>query len=315
MVDERNALSNVSNLRKQRKNFTGFDESQKAIDDMKTQLSSLKKGLDNPEAKALSEKYTSIQQELDSLKSEQDGVFKNLKSLRDERSQIQAEQQKAWLAVKEIKDTYFKSRREYKQYEDEMYRQRAERNKALREEADREKKKRIADQKLEDASQPAYTDEILTAQGLIRHFDPTYDLDAKGLGNNKQESSSNFRAGVGRTVDASDLKGVKVLKKDDDNYFMGGSGGKKGKKGKKGAAANGNKSAASGSTQFNLSVGIIEELNSLKVDPPMNQADVPALIEKLVEKLTYWKENQQSQTEEVCRGTTSVRLSPSYMSE
>lgn len=297
MVDERNALSTVSSLRKQRKNFSGFDESQKGIDDMKAQLSVLKKGLDNPESKALSEKYSSIQQELDGLKAEQDGVFKNLKSVRDEKSQVQAEQQKAWAAVKEIKDTYFKSRRAYKEYEDEMYRQRAERNKTFREEADRERKKKTADKKLEDASLPAYTDEILTAQGLIRHFDPSYDLAAKGLGNDKQEADGGFRAEVGRTVDTSDMKGVKVLKKDEGDYFMGGSGGKKGKKGKKGSAAN--NSGASGSTQFNLSVGIIEELNSLKVDPPMNQADVPALIEKLVEKLTYWKQNQQSQTDEV----------------
>jgi hypothetical protein len=34
------------------------------------------------------------------------------------------------------------------------------------------KRKKIADKKLEEASQLAYADEILTAQGLIRHFDP-----------------------------------------------------------------------------------------------------------------------------------------------
>ncbi|KAL1960827.1 hypothetical protein VTO42DRAFT_5810 [Malbranchea cinnamomea] len=296
LVDEKKALTEISNLRKQRKNFSGFEESQKTIDDLKAQLSTLKKGLDNPEAKALNDKYLSIQKELDDIKAEQDAVFKNIKALRDERSKVQAEQQKAWANVKEIKDTYYKARKAYKAYEDEMYRIRAERQKAYREQQERERKKRIADKKLEEASRPAFTDEILTAEGLIRHFDPTYDLAALGLGNSKQQSSSTFRAEVGRTVDASDIKGVKIVKKEDrdDDYFIG-TGGKKGKKNKKGA--NGPNAGAAQPEKFNLSFGVIEDLSRLKVDPPMSQADVPAVIEKLVEKLKYWKENQQAETE------------------
>ncbi|OJD18943.1 hypothetical protein AJ78_01055 [Emergomyces pasteurianus Ep9510] len=295
LVDERKSLAEISNLRKQRKGFSGFEETQKVIDDLKSQLTELKKSLDNPEAKALSDRYSAIQQELDGMKAEQDSAYKNLNALRDERTRIHGEQQKAYSAVREIKDNYYKARRAYKEYEDEVHRSRRERQKAERELYEREKKKKIADKKLEEASRPAYTDEIMTAQGLIRHFDPSYDFSALGLEKDKKGQDSGYRAEVGRTVDASDLKGVKVIKKDDreENYFMGGTGGKKGKKGKKNSAFN-----TPAPAQFNLSFGVIEDLARVKADPPISQADVPALVEKLAEKITNWKAQQAAKTAE-----------------
>lgn len=298
LVDERKILSDVSNLRKQRKNFAGLEEAQKVINDLKTQIASLKKTLDNPEAKALSDKYSEIQKELDAIKAEQDSAFKNLNALRDERTKLHGEQQKKWTAIREIKDNYYKARKAYKEYEDEAWRVRREKQKAQRDAFEREKRKKIADKKLEEASRLAYTDEILTAQGLIRHFNPSYDFVSLGLDEKKDESSS-FRADVGRTVDDSNLKGMKVLKKEDreEDYFVG-TGGKKGKKGKKGA----NGSPAPGTpteTKFNLNVGVIEDFAKVKIDPPMNQSDVPAVIEKLAAKITEWKKNQASKTEEV----------------
>ncbi|KAJ6156399.1 hypothetical protein N7497_005284 [Penicillium chrysogenum] len=283
LVDERKALTEVSNLRKQRKSFAGLDEAQKGINDIKTQISELRKTLDNPEAKALSDKYSEIQKELDAIKAEQDGVFKNLNALRDERTKLRNEQQEKYTAIRTIKDTYFKARRAYKEYEDEAWRVRRERQKAEQEAFAREKRKKIADKKLEEASQLAYADEILTAQGLIRHFDPAYDFSSLGL-DEKKDQGSNFRAGVGRTVEAAEIKGMKVVRKDDEEDYFVGSGGKKGKKGgKKGGAANVE------STKFNMNVGIIEDFA---------KSDVPASVEKLAAKITEWKKNQASKTEE-----------------
>lgn len=293
LVDEKKALAEISSLRKQRKGFSGFEDAQKHIDELKSQLATLKKGLDNPEQKALSDKYTTIQKELDEIKAEQDGVFKNIKALRDERSQLHGQVQKARSSVREIKDTYYTARKAYREYEHEAERIRRERQKAEREQYERERKKKIADKKLEEASRPAFTDEIITAQGLIRHFEPNYDFSSLGLGDEKKADSGAFRAGIGRTVDDSNMKGVRVLRKEEreDEYFAG-KGGKKGKKGKKTAAGE-------SKTQFNLSFGVIEEFSRVKVDPPMNQSDVPAVIEKLVEKLRDWKKNQAAKTEEV----------------
>lgn len=291
LVDERKALSDISMMRKQRKSFASLDEAQKGINDLKAQIAELRKTLDNPEAKALSDKYTEIQKQLDEIKAEQDGVFKNLNALRDERTKLRNDQQAKYAAIKEIKDTYYKARRAYKEHEDQMWRIRRDRQKAERDAFEREKRKKVADKKLEEASALAYTDEILTAQGLIRHFDPAYDFASLGLDDKKTEGS-NFRAGVGRTVDDSGLKGMKVVKKDDEEDYFVGSSGKKGKKGgKKGAAAEGGK--------FNMNVGIIEDFAKVKIDPPMTQADVPASVEKLAAKIQEWKANQAKKTEEV----------------
>ncbi|CBF88852.1 hypothetical protein AN0753.2 [Aspergillus nidulans FGSC A4] len=296
LVDEKKILADISSLRKQRKNFASLDDAQKVINDLKTQITTLKKTLDNPEAKALSDKYTEIQKELDAIKAEQDSAFKNLNALRDERTKLHAEQQAKWTAIREVKDNYYKARKAYKEYEDEAWRIRREKQKAQREAFEREKKRKIADKKLEEASRPAYTDEILVAQGLIRHFNPSYDFAALGL-SDKKDQASGFRAEVGRTVDDSGMKGMKVLKKEEDDYFVG-TGGKKSKKGKKGSANGSPAPSNLAETKFNMNVGIIEDFAKVKIDPPMNQSDVPAVVEKLAAKITEWKKDQAAKTQE-----------------
>ena len=296
-MDQKKALAEQSNLRKQRKAFGGFDDAQKGIDEVKAQIAELRKSMDNPEAKALSTKYDAIDKELKSIKSEQDEAYKGLNSLRDERSKAHAEQQEKWVAMKGIKDEYFKARRAFKEYEDEKYRQRQAAQKEERDAYNKEKRKKIAAQKLEEASEPAYMDEILTAEGLIRYFDPSTPEAAKTL-----RGPSGFAAEPLRSVDSnSEIKGMKVAgKKEDreDNYFMG-TGGKKGKKGKKGSST---ASAAPGTPtegKFNLSIGIIEELAKVGIEPPMNQTAVSGVIEKLKEKKDHWKKDQDAKTKEV----------------
>lgn len=298
LVDERKALSDISNLRKQRKSFAALNDSQKGIDGLKAQIAQLRKSLDNPEARALQDKLNAIYKELDQIKAEQDAAANNLNSLRDERSRLQEEQRKKYDAIREIKDNYYNQRRAWKEYEDELWRIRRERQKAERERQERERRKKIAEKKLEEASRPAYTDEILIAQGLIRHFDPSYDFSALGLDDKKTDNNS-LRAEVGRKVDDSDIKGVKIVKKEDreDDYFVG-TGGKKGKKGKKSGAAG---QGAQTDGKFNLSFGVIEDFARIKVDQPMSQADVPGVIEKLAAKITEWKKDQAAKTEEVCQ--------------
>ena len=292
LVDEKKALAEISSLRKQRKGFAGFDEAQKGIDDVKSQIAELRKTLDNPEAKALSQKYDEINQELASIKAEQDKAYSSLSALRDERSKLYEDQQKKYSAMREIKDQYHKARMAYRDYEQEQYKIRQERQKAEREAYQKEKRRKIAEKKLEEASEPAYMDEILTAEGLIRYFDPSSPEASKSL-----RGPSGFAAEAQRSVDGSGFKGTKLSKKDEneDMYFMG-TGGKKGKKGKKNGAT-GESTPTEG--KFNLTMGVIEELAKVNVEPPMNQAGVPAVVEKLKEKRDRWKHDQEKKTNEV----------------
>ncbi|KAL8952623.1 MAG: hypothetical protein Q9222_001497 [Ikaeria aurantiellina] len=294
LVDEKKALAEISSLRKQRKGFAGFDEAQKGIDDVKAQISELRKSLDNPEATALSQKYDKIAQEIAGIKSEQDQAYKNLNSLRDERNKLHSDQQAKYASVKDIKDKYYKANRAHREYEREQARIRQERYKSEMEAKQKERRKEAARQKLEEASQPAYMDEILTAEGLIRYFDPSSSEAAKAL-----RAPSGFAAEAQRTVETSDFKGTRVQKKDEreDNYFLG-TGGKKGKRGKKGGATGSPAPGTPTEGKFNLSIGIIEELAKVNVEPPMNQSDVSTVVDKLKMKRDGWKSDQDQKTKE-----------------
>jgi chromosome segregation ATPase len=292
IVDERKALTEITQLNRAKKTFGTFDAAQRAIDDVKGQIAELKKTLDDPEAKAMSEKYNAIQKELDEIKGEQDEVYKNLNSLRDQRTQLQAEQQDAWHALKTFKDEYYEHKRAYRDYEQEAFRVRKEKQRAEREAYETAKRREHAAKRLEEASQPAYQDEIITAEGLIRYFDPSA-LPAK-----EASSPSKFAASAQRTVDDSAFKGMKVAKKDEEDYFIG-SAGKKKKGGKKGGAAAAN--SASAETKFNLNIGVLEDLSKVKVDAPSSQADIPTVIEQLKEKVAKWKEDQDKKTQEVSK--------------
>lgn len=284
LVDEKKALSEITNLNKARKQFSGFDGQQKEIDAIKAKIAEQKKLLDDPEQKALSEKYTVLQTELDGLKAEQDEAFKNMKALREETDKARAEQQAKYTARKELKDSYYQQKRAFQEYEFQARKVRNEKRRQEQLQYVAGKRKQAASQRLEEASAPAYQDEIFATEGLIRHFDPS------ALPPKETSAASKFAASSQRTVDDSGFKGTRVSKKDEDeeNYFVG-TGGKKGKKGKKAAPAE---------NKFNLNIGIIEELAKVGLDAPASQADVPATVEKLKEKLAFWKGDQDRKTKE-----------------
>lgn len=293
IVDEKKALADISQLNRQKKSFAGFDDSQKGIDDVKAQIAELKKSMDDPEARAMSERYTQITTELDKIKAEQDEAFKGLNSMRDERTKAHEQQQKAYTSVKEIKDRYFQARRAAQDYEREARRVREEKRRAENDAYHRGKRQEVAKQKLEEASAPAYQEEIRTAQNLIAYFDPSSAQKQAAAGPGK------FAATASRTVDDSGMKGTKLSKKggddDDDSYFIGGGG----KKNKRNRNQRESASTPTEGGKFNLDLGTIDSLGRIGVDPPMSQSDVPNVVEKLKEKLEHWKGDQKRKTDEV----------------
>jgi uncharacterized coiled-coil DUF342 family protein len=289
LVDERKALADISQLHRQKKGFSTFDQAEKGITEVKAQIAELKKTLDDPEQKALSEKYNAIQNELNGIKAEQDGVYKNLNGLRDQRTKLHDEQQKHWQALKSIKDKYFESKRAYRDYEQEAWKIRTEKKKQENAAYAANKRKEEAAKKLDEASAPAYQEEILTAEGLIRHFDPS------ALPPKEAAAPSKFLASAERKV--SELpKGTMLKKEDEDSYFVGG-GGKK-KKGKKGGAAA--SSPAPAASKFSMNIGVLEDFSKVKVEAPTSSEEIPKAVEQLKEKIAQWKANQDKKTKEVC---------------
>ena len=295
LVDEKKALAEVSNLRKQRRCFAGFDEAQKGIDSLKSRIDELRRSLEIPEAQALSEKLDKVRQELTAVKKEQDEAWGNFRSLRKEQSLLNDHQRLLYAHIRTLKDDHFNAKMAFRDWEQEQYKVRQEKIKNERDAYQKEKRRKTADQKLEEASQPAFADEILTAEGLIRYFEPSSVEPSKAL-----RGPSGFAAEVQRSVDGSEFKGTKVCKKEDreDNYFTG-TGGKRGKKGKKGSNAASPAPSTPTEGKFNISIGIIEELAKVNVEPPINQAGVLAVVEKLKQKRDQWKKDQEAKTREV----------------
>ncbi|TDZ14442.1 Uncharacterized protein Cob_v012603 [Colletotrichum orbiculare MAFF 240422] len=285
IVDEKKALAEISSLRKLKKNFSQFDDSQKQIDDLKAKIKEIKDSMDDPEAKAMSEQYNKLQAELDAIKAEGDEAYKNLSSLRDERTKLHALQNEKWTALKTIRDDYHQQRKAALAYEREARDKARERRKTEHERIIKERKKADAEKFLAEASDPAYLEEIRRANSLLQFLDPTHKSAEKA----PLLASSGLTAQATRTVDDSGLKGMKLVSKKDreDEYFAGV---KKGKKGKKNGAA-------TDAGKFNCPPSVVEDCAFMGIDPPMSQADVPAVTEKVKAKLDHWKSDQAAQTQ------------------
>lgn len=293
VVEERKALTEVSNLNKLRKSFAGFDELQQQIDKIKAEISEQKKRMDNPEQKALSERYTAINQELDKIKADQDDVYKNLGALKAERDKLHADQQEKFQAIRKLKDAHYSNKRAYREWDQQQFQARKERQRAERESYEREKRRKIAEEKLEEASLPAYGNQINVARGLIHYFDPS------SVPATTESGPGKFAAQAQRTIDDAGIKGMKVIKKDDQDDYFAGTGGKKGKKGRKGATNGNVASHPSSGGKFNIPQGVLGQLGEVNIDPPMSSADVPTVVDKLKAKLEQWEKDQDKQTKSV----------------
>ena len=293
LVDEKKALADISSLRKQRKGFAGFDEQQKKIDESKAKLKSLRDTLDDPESKALSDKYNKIQAELDGIKAEQDDAYKNINALRDERTKLNDDQKEKYAGIKKIKDDYFQANRATQQWEYEARKKVRERRQIERENYEKEKRKERAQKMLAEASDKAYLDEIRRAESLLRFLDPSYSAEKTPL-----QAPSQFQATAQRTVDDAGIKGMKIVQKKDEEDYFAGTGGKKSKKGRKNAA-NAESPAAPSTGKYSCPPSVIEDCEFLKVDPPMSAADIPSVREKVKAKLDHWKADQDAQTAKV----------------
>lgn len=288
LVDEKKALTEISNLRKQRKNFAGFDNSQKGIDDLKAKIKEIKDSMDDPEAKAMSEKYNKLQAELDEIKAEQDEAFKNLNTLRDERSKLHAEQQEKYTAMKQLRDDHWNAKRAFQEFEREARNRARERQKADRDRFDKEKKMERAQKMLQEASDPAYLEEIRRGNNLLAYFDPSSASTEKA----PLLVSKGLIAEASRKVDDSGLSGMKVVsKKDNDLDYMPPA--KKGKKGKKPS------STPSAKGDFKVPPSVIDDCSAMGINPPMSPDQIPEVVTAIKEKVDHWKSDQQAQTQRV----------------
>ena len=273
IVEERKALNDISTLKRARKSVEQFGEQQKEIDELRAQVADLRLSLDDPEMAAANKRYEEIKAEMDEL----------YQARRDRLTAYHAENDKYFARVRA----------------DRERRQEAQRKE--REEADRMRQEAEIQALREDAALPAFAKEIEDCDVLIRYFSGASEEDTKG--ENLTQSASKSQPEVPKP-DATVPEGAVVARKkgDEDDYFAGTGTGKKKGKGKKSGqqAAKAHGSDEAGGA-FNVPFGMLSALLSLSIPPPMNQADVPRLVDNIKLKREYFVSTQPHQTQENMR--------------
>lgn len=300
MVEERKAVADISALRRQKKAFGTIDEREQEISTLKASIADIKKQSDKSEYRQHQQEFDRVKKELDEFyiskkdaSKDHDAAFESLK-------QARTEQEKAWTELKQYKDAHYAAKRQYHDYEREANKVREAKRKAEREAYLRGRRQEALERKLEEASMPAYGDELRAAESVMRILDPSSVPSATSA------STSEFAAKASRTVDDSGIKGTRLTKKgdDDDSYFIGG-GGKKGKKNKRTKDANADSpSTASSTTNKDVlgklwAPGSIEQFSKLGVEPPSYADDVPGTLEKVKDKRQFYLDDRDRKTKEV----------------
>jgi len=291
MVQEKKALADVTSLRKQRKSYAGLDTLDTQITEIKKKIAELKTGLHSAESKALSEKYDKIQGELNELKEGQDQAKKSIGTLRAEKDAAHKVSQEKYLALKKVRDDFYQGMRAFKDYEYKARQKNKERRAAEQEAYEKEKKKERAQKLLDEASDKAYLDEIRRAESLLRFLDPSYTKETAPL-----KAPSQFILQAGRTIEEAAIKGMKAIKKTDEEDYFKGTGGKKGKKGRKAAAGTGDDSPPA-TGKYSCPPAVMEDCSSMGIEPPMTAEDIPGVREKVKAKMDFWKNDQDAQTQ------------------
>ncbi|PWN99528.1 hypothetical protein FA09DRAFT_333822 [Tilletiopsis washingtonensis] len=311
LVDEKRALSEISQLRKSRKAVEAFGAQQDSIDADKARIDELKASLDDPASKAQSKRYDEVREALDALQKEADKAYGSRSKLLDQRTALSKKLDELYAARKE-RQAAFRTANDV--YYAKVTKDREARHAAAKEEQrkyEEGKRKEHEAQMREDAALPAFAKEIEDCEVLINYFSGNSSVSAPRSAEAKA-AVSGAKALEVRQVEADASLGRVVKKKgesEEDAYFLGG-GGKKGKKGgakKKGtplalgqapdeaevaAAA----PATSANAPLNVPLGTLSALLALSIPPPTSSGDVPRVVDNLKLKREYFVSNQAQQT-------------------
>lgn len=326
IVDEKRALAEITSLRKSRKAVESYDVQQQQIDEERSKADELRKGLDNPEGKALSERYDVIKKELDEIQAEFEKTAGSRNKLIEKRTQLSAQ----------LDDLYGERRERSQAYRDghDAWYARSQAEREKRQEQQRAEKKAYDDAKRqeqeavmrEEAAMPAFAQEIEDCDVLIAYFDGSSSQAPAKTVAAAPSQVPGTRKLEPRKIEADASFGTQTKKKGEeedaaDSYYVGSSkkGKGKGNKGNKrgkllalgespedsaGAAtdgANGDTpvaTATSSKSDLKVPVGHLSALYSLSIPPPTSSGDVPRVVDNLKLKKRYFMENQDRKTKE-----------------
>ncbi|WVQ79393.1 hypothetical protein IAT38_001490 [Cryptococcus sp. DSM 104549] len=311
LVDEKKALQEITTLKRSRKTLEASGSVDDSIAADKAKIDELKKQLDDPEAKKVSDRFDELRKEMDGLRDEGNKAFEERGKLFDERNALSAQ-------MDELYDKKRNSAQKFREDNDKYYAKvqadrqaRQERYKADKAREDAARREQEIARLREEALAPAFAGEIDDCNVLVNWFKGKYgsgEVPSTNAGGKSDTATvvEGVKALEIRKVDEDAFKGMVLKKKgDDDLGFFGGSGkGKKGKGGKKGANGSGTatpasqddgeKSASSGAV--NLPMSLLSALLSLGIPPPSSKDDVQRTIDDLETKKAWYEANSAAKT-------------------
>lgn len=307
LADEKRALQEISQCKRSRRTVEGFQAEQDSIESDRAKADELRQQLDDPEAKAASERYDQIKVELDAIKKESDEAYANRNKLFDERNALQAQLDEAFNKKRESAQRFRDANDRHWNKVNEDRARRAERQRAQRQAEEEAKRKERMDRLREEADIPAFQTQIEDCQTLIDNFSGKMSGTSTLSTASKSAPAKAELEGVPRlelrTVEEDVGSGMVARAKkgeDEEAYFVG-----KAKKSRKGSNKPGaisvTRSASSGTEsegRLNLPLHILTALLSLSIPPPTSNADVPRVIENLQTKKSWFEANQARVTAE-----------------
>ncbi|EPY50321.1 mRNP complex [Schizosaccharomyces cryophilus OY26] len=296
IVDEKKYLREITQCNRTRRSFTELNTLQSAVDTMKSELNELRNQLNDPESKKLSENFVQIRSQLDEVRQKQDSYYKDQRKIFSERDAQKAVLDELYNQRRGLQREYDTQLRAFRTYEREQRAKRQEQIRLEREARDKEKKQAVAQRKLEEASIPAFTEEILACENLLKMFHVSIgSSQASEIDSVKQSPANNMRPRSLAPRHVDPIPEGTVLKKDnsdDDAIFSG----LKKSKPKKSNKNNHNNQADS--DRLNLSLGTIKEFDFVGVEAPLTKTQVEPAIEQLKERIGELKGKQDSATKE-----------------
>ncbi|KIK97143.1 hypothetical protein PAXRUDRAFT_136904 [Paxillus rubicundulus Ve08.2h10] len=294
IAEEKRALLEISQAKRTRKAVEGFQVVQDSINNDRTTADELRSQLDDPESKAISDRYDTIKAELDELKKEADEAYAGRTKLFEERDNLQAQINALFTEKRASVQQFREANDRYWAKLNEDRARRAEKARAQRAAEEAQRKMELAERLREEATLPAFQTEIEDCQTLI-------DALLGKTSGNLVLSSVSLPARVDvagvpklelRQVEAAGA-GLVVHKKkgeEEESYFMG-----KGKKGKKDKTP---KSASESESLKTLPIGTITALSKLGIPLPTAPSDIPRVVEELKMKKAWFEANQERVTTE-----------------
>lgn len=280
LAEERRYVKEMTSLRKLRKDFVEVERQQEEIDKDKAKIAELKKKLHSADNKEVQEEFERVQKELDAINASNKSVYDKRGELYKKRDAIRASKNSKYDQIKKLKASFEEEFAKFKKDLAEEQKKRQEEYESRQAEYKQSKLKAIAEQRLAEASVPAFTEEINEIHTLLGYFDPSYVKPQKNTVFNAAPASIDEKKNIRQIEMPSD---VVILKKEQPAFFEG-------SKTKK------NKKKASKSKNFTVDSDVILSLTNLSIPLPTKTDDVPNTINILKETLAALQAKQEEQT-------------------